>query len=80
MRMYEAARAVIAESKKPMHAKDIHAEIVRQGLFTFGAKHPVSVLSQTLRERSVGGLKSQDPLFTRIAPGILRAGGMGHGR
>ena len=69
MRMYEAARTVLTEVKKPMHAKDIHAEIVRRGLFKFGAKSPVSVLSQTLRDKSVGGRKSQDPVFVRTAPG-----------
>lgn len=69
MRMYEAARSVLRDTKRPMHAKDIHAEIVRRGLFEFGAKHPVSVLSQTLSERSVGGRKSKDPIFTKLAPG-----------
>ena len=68
MRMYEAARAVLTEVEKPMHAKDIHAEIVRRGLFKFGAKNPVSVLSQTLRDKSVGGRKAQDPVFVKTAP------------
>ena len=69
MRMYEAARTILIEAGKPMHAKDIHTEIVRLGLFEFGAKSPVSVLSQTLRDKSVGGRKSQDPVFVRTAPG-----------
>lgn len=69
MRMYEAAKVVLTEVKKPLHAKEIHAEIVRRGLFEFGAKSPVSVLSQTLRDKSVGGRKPQDPVFVRTAPG-----------
>ena len=69
MRMYEAARTVLTDAKRPMHAKDIHAEIVHLGLFEFGAKSPVSVLSQTLRDKSVGGRKSQEPVFVRTAPG-----------
>ena len=69
MRMYEAAHTVLTDAKKPMHAKAIHAEIVRRELFQFGAKNPVSVLSQTLRDKSVGGGKPQDPVFVRTAPG-----------
>ena len=69
MKMYEAALAVLSDANKPMHAKEIHAEIVRRGLFQFGAKSPVSVLSQTLRDKSIGGRKPQDPVFVRTAPG-----------
>ena len=69
MKMYEAALAVLNDVNKPMHAKEIHAEIVRRGLFQFGAKSPVSILSQTLRDKSVGGRKPLDPVFVRTAPG-----------
>ena len=69
MRMYEAAKIVLTDENRPMHAKALHAEIVRRGLFQFGAKSPVSVLSQTLRDKSVGGRKSQEPVFVRTALG-----------
>ena len=70
MRMYEAARTVLRDAKAPMHPKDIYAEILRQELFRFGAKKPVAVLSQTLRDRSVGGRKQQDPVFVKSATGM----------
>lgn len=69
MRMYEAARTVLRDAKAPMHAKDIYAEILRLELFSFGTKKPVAVLSQTLRDRSVGGRKAQDAVFVNTFPG-----------
>lgn len=69
MKMFEAAEKVLAESETPMHAKDIYAEIVKRDLYQFGAKNPVSVLSQSLSERSVGNTKNREELFTRTAPG-----------
>lgn len=69
MNMYEAAKAILAESGQPMHAKEIYERIVERDLFRFGAKNPVSVLSQTLREKSDAG-KTTNPLFKRTGPGI----------
>jgi len=68
--MYEAAKMVLAGSSEPMHAKLIYEEIHRRGLYKFRAKNPVSVLSQSLGERSVGNPKQKEEIFIRIAPGI----------
>lgn len=44
-----------------MHARDIHREIVARNLYTFGAKDPISIVSQSLRKKSAG------------APGVTEA-------
>jgi len=49
-----AAEALRSLGGEPATPKEIHDEIVRQKLFTFGAKSPVSVLSGTLREYTEG--------------------------
>jgi len=69
MRIYEAAEAVLRESDKPMPVKQIYEAITARDLFQFGAKSPLSVLSQTLRDRSVGGRSRAEPIFVRAAPG-----------
>jgi len=69
MKMYEAAQAVLKEAQQPLEVRTIYDRIVDGGLFKFGAKNPVSVLSQTLRERSPGGRKGDDPLFVRTDAG-----------
>ena len=69
MKMFEAAKLVLADSSGPMHAKLIYEEIHRRDLYKFGAKNPVSVLSQSLGERSVGNSKQKEELFVRISPG-----------
>ena len=69
MKIFEAAKVVLSESKGPMHAKDIYEEIHRRELYKFGAKDPVSVLSQSLSERSVGNSKKKEEIFLRTAPG-----------
>lgn len=66
--MFEAAQQILRDAGRPMHAREIHADIVSRGLFSFGAKDPVAVLGQTLREKSdVPGNKSK-AIFRRIAP------------
>ena len=77
MRMYEAAEAVLRKSGKPMPVKQIYEAITAGDLFQFGAKNPVSVLSQTLRDRSVGGRSRADPLFVRTTAGTYRLVGQG---
>lgn len=69
MTMHEAAKLVLTESTGPMHAKLIYEEIHRRELYKFGAKNPVSVLSQSLSERSVGNSKKKEEIFIRTAPG-----------
>jgi len=72
MKMYEAAAEVLRAAEGPLQVREIHRRIVEQGLFTFGAKNPVSVLSQTLSERSVGGRKGDPAMFERTAPGTYK--------
>ncbi len=69
MRMYEAAESVLRTAGGPMSVRELQKEIVARGLFEFGAKDPVSVLSQALRARCVGGQKGSPPVFVRTAPG-----------
>ncbi len=81
MKMYEAAVEVLRTADDPLHVRDVHQQIISKELFTFGAKNPVSVLSQTMSERSAGGRKGDPPLFVRTAPGTYtlapRASGSG---
>ena len=57
MRMVDAAREVLTALGRPATAKEIHAEIVKRGLFTFGAKDAVSVLGGSLRRYTLGSAK-----------------------
>jgi len=70
VKMYEAAQVVLEESGRPMHAREIYERIRSKDLFRFGAKNPVSILSQTLRSKSIGVMKSGEPSFLREGPGI----------
>ena len=72
MKIYEAAKEVLEASEGAMHARDIHAEIVRRNLFKFGAKNPIAVLSQTLSDKSIGGRKTTEPVFEKTAPGTFQ--------
>ena len=69
MNIAEAAQAVLKDSTSPMSPADIHTEIVKRDLFTFGAKNPVSVVSSTLRKKS-----DADPKATKI---IFKLSGKG---
>lgn len=71
MKIYEAAKAVLKESGKPMHARDIHREIVAKGLYSFGAKDPVSIVSQALRKKTADapGGGAAEIVFERTGPG-----------
>lgn len=68
MRMFEAAQQVLRDNGRPMHAREIHAEIVSRALFSFGAKDPVAVLGQTLREKSDVPQNKGIVVFRRTAP------------
>jgi len=72
MKMYQAAATVLRTAERPLHVREIHSLIVERGLFAFGAKNPVSVLSQTLSERSLGGRKGNPAMFERTAPGTYK--------
>lgn len=70
MKIHEAARLILQDAGHPMHARDIHCEIVARKLYTFGAKNPVSMVSQSLRKKSAEALGATDAIFKRTAPGI----------
>ena len=72
MKIYEAALVVLKESGQPMHARDIHREIVARDLYSFGAKDPVSIVSQSLRKKSEGAPNVSEVVFKRTAPGTYR--------
>ena len=69
MKIYEAAKTVLEEAGHPMHARDIHRRIVQQSLYTFGAKDPVSIVSQSLRKKSADAPNVTEVVFKRTAPG-----------
>lgn len=69
MKIYEAAQTVLKEAGKPMHARDIYRQIVEKGLCSFGAQDPVSIVSQSLRKKSIGARGSSGNVFKRIGPG-----------
>ena len=75
MKMYEAAQAVLKDAGKPMHVKDICDEIVRRDLFTFGAKDPRAVLSQTLRKKSQPAADGTGALFAITGTGTYKLAG-----
>ena len=67
MTIVEAAQAVLKDAKTSMHVNEIYDEIIRRGLYTFGAKNPKSVLSQMMREKSTANPKAQRPIFQLVA-------------
>ena len=54
MRMADAAYEALKSLGRPATVREVYEEIVRLGLFQFGAKDPVSVLGKTLRKRTQG--------------------------
>ncbi len=67
MTILEAALQVLDKAGEPMSVKEIYQEIVRGGLYEFGAKHPRSVLSGTLRNHVK---KSANPRVIEVSEGI----------
>ena len=67
MTILEAAIQVLRDRKQPTSVTDIYEAIVGQGLYTFGAKSPRSVLSGTLRNHIK---KSPNPQIVETSPGI----------
>ena len=48
MTIKEAVLKVLSYTKKPMTIKEIYDEIIKQGLYTFGAKNPINVLRNVI--------------------------------
>lgn len=69
MNIAEAAKTVLQDSPEAMTPANIHSEIVKRGLFTFGAKNPISVVSSTLRKKSDADPKAKQILFHMVDKG-----------
>ncbi len=78
MTIVDAINYVLKKSKAGMTSMEIYKEIVKEDLYTFGAKNPVSVVNNQIRRRCVGldfptaylqkkfeivGYKGNKPLF-----------------
>lgn len=63
MTIAEAAETVLRDAKKPLHVREIRAQIEQRMLFKFSAKDPNSVVSSTLRKGA---------RFEKVAPGTYR--------
>lgn len=71
MKIVDAAQEALKNLGRPAKVREIHDEIVKRELFTFGAKSPVSVLSGTMRQRTEGspGLRGE-AIFRVKEPGV----------
>jgi len=69
MTIAEATQSVLRESGRAMTTTEIYDEIIRRGLYTFGAKNPKSVMSQAIRERSDANPKAKQVLFRMVSQG-----------
>ncbi len=70
MTIAEAAKTVLKEANKPLSVQKIYDTIIQQDLYTFGAKNPKGVMSQTIRERSDANPKAKIVMFKSIGQGI----------
>ncbi len=70
MTIAEAAKTVLKEANKPLSVQEIYDTIIQQDLYTFGAKNPKGVMSQTIRERSDANPKAKIVMFKSMGQGI----------
>ena len=69
MTILEAAVEVLGRRGEPLSVKDIYEEILRSGLYSFGAKNPRSVLSGTLRKHVK---TSPSPKVIEVSNGVYK--------
>lgn len=67
MTIADAAQSVLRDTGRPMTTTEIYEEIIRRGLYTFGAKNPKSVMTQAIRERSDANHKAKQVLFRKLS-------------
>ena len=67
MTIAEAAQSVLRDTRRPMTTTELYEEIIRRGLYTFGAKNPKSVMTQAIRERSDANPKAKQVLFRKVS-------------
>lgn len=54
MTIAESIKCILRQNSEGLTAKQIYDEIIRQGLYSFGAENPVQVVNAQLRRRCVG--------------------------
>ena len=71
MTITDAARQVLKQVGRPQTPAEIHAAIVEQSLFSFGAQSPVNVVRRQLRRHCEGveAPDSSDKKYFRIKEG-----------
>ena len=65
----EAARTILKTAGKPLNIQEIYDGIIRENLYSFGAKNPMSVMSQAIRERSDTNPKAKVVMFKSLGQG-----------
>ncbi len=73
MTIAEAALTILKNSEKALSIQEIYDEVIRQNLYTFGAKNPKGVMSQAIRERSDANIKAKTVMFKSLENGLYRA-------
>lgn len=66
MTIAEAAEQVLRNSGKALSVDVIYAEIIKQNLYTFGAKNPKSVMSQAIKHRSDANANAKSVIFKSL--------------
>ena len=73
MKMVEAAELALKSLGQPASVREIYEEILRQDLFSFGAKDPVSVLGGAIRRRARGSMRLRgEAVFESTGKGTFR--------
>lgn len=54
MTMLDAALVVLRKTNSPLSAEEIYSQILKENLFTFNAKDPLSILKAQLRKNTLG--------------------------
>lgn len=54
MTIVESIKCVLQQNNDGLTSKQIYDEIIRQGLYSFGAENPVGVVNAQLRRRCIG--------------------------
>jgi hypothetical protein len=73
MTIADAAKTVLQSEGRAMHINEIYDAILKQGLYTFGAKDPKAVLSRTVRTKSTANAKESKPLFRQVSEGTYES-------
>jgi len=72
MTIAEAAQNVLKNSDKALSIQEIYDEVIRQNLYTFGAKNPKGIMSQAIRVRSDTNPKAKLVIFKSLDNGMYQ--------